>query len=78
MEKLREAGRRNGRNRIKKLRVETYGFEVVRTGKLSPADGRRMSSQPALSSPVGSRAGLDRDTQEAASHGPSHATHGYA
>jgi hypothetical protein len=61
-----------------KLRVGTDGFEVVRTDQLGPADGRRMSGPPALSSPVGSTAGLDRDKQKAASHGPSHAMHGYA
>jgi hypothetical protein len=69
MEKLREAGA---------IREDAYGFEVVRTDQLGPADRRRMSGPPALSSPVGSRAGLDRDKQEAASHGPSHAMHGIA
>ena len=39
------------------------------------SNGRRMSGQPALSSPVGSRASRDRDKQEAAPHGPSHAMH---
>jgi hypothetical protein len=75
MEKLREAGALREENENLE---DAYGFEVVRTDQLSPAEGRRMSGPPALSLPVGSRTGRDRDTQEAAPHGPSHAMHGIA
>jgi hypothetical protein len=75
MEKLREAGALREENENLE---DAYGFEVVRTDQMGPADGRRMSGPPALPSPVGSTAGLDRDKQEAASHGPSHAMHGIA
>jgi hypothetical protein len=60
MEKLQEAGALREENENLE---DTHGFEVVGTDQLGPADGRRMSGPPALSSPVGSRAGRDRDTQ---------------
>ena len=75
MEKLQEAGALREENENLE---DTHGFEVVGTDQLGPADGRRMSGRPALSYPVGSTAGLDRDKQEAAPHGPSHAMHGIA
>jgi hypothetical protein len=74
MEKLREAGLMEENEKLGK----TYGFEVVRTDQLGPADGRRMSGPPALSLPVGSRTGRDRDTQGPLPTGTGHAMHGYA
>jgi len=60
MEKLREAGALREENENLE---DTHGFEVVGTDQLGPADGRRMSGPRALSSPVGSRASRDRDSQ---------------
>ena len=60
MEKLQEAGALREENENLE---DTHGFEVVGTDQLGPADGRRMSGPPALSSPVGSRASRDRDSQ---------------
>jgi hypothetical protein len=79
MEKLREAGLRSKERAEpdKKLRGDVW-VQGCQDRQAGPSRGGTSvgSARPIV--PAGSRAGLDRDKQEAAPHGHSHAMHGNA